>query len=162
MKSVYVEHSFKMPVSLGRYIIEAILVLIGIISIVISPYFLPILSLGAFSFFIAYLLFRNNKTEMEYTLIDDDLYIDRIIGSRKRKRIYHENLQYMEVFSKNDKDLFLKYKHEKIKIKRYIATHENSYALIIKNRNYSTCLLLNVNDEFILAMKSRFPHKVKL
>ena len=162
MKSIYVEHSFKMPVSIWRYIIETVLVLIGVLSILLCPFFLPILSIGAFSLFVAYLLFRNNNTEIEYTLVDDDLYIDRIIGNRKRKRLRHHNLQYMEIFSENNNELFLKYKNKKMKIKRFLATHENSYAMIIRDSNHVTRLLLNVNDEFIKAMKTRFPHKVRL
>ena len=39
-----------------------------------------------------------------------------------------------------------------MKIKRFLATHENSYAMIIRDSNHVTCLLLNVNDEFIKAM----------
>ena len=104
-----------------------------------SLYFFPLLTVGIFVLALAYFYNRTIHVEYEYILMKDELTIDKIINKSKRKRLYAVDLQYLEVFTYNNKALTQKYSNEKVKVKRFHSKDENEkiYALMIRKSNHT-------------------------
>ena len=164
MNDIYVEYSFDVKPALKKKIFRNILIIIGILMIIYSFYFLPLLTMGVFVLVLAYFYNRTLNVEYEYILMQDELVIDKIINKSKRKNLYKINLQYLEAFTYNNKALKQKYSNEKVKVKRCHSGNENEqiYALMTRKSNHSTCVLLNADNKLIEGFKRLYPSKVDL
>lgn len=164
MNDVYVEYSFEVKPAFGKKLFRNILIIVGVALIFYSLYFFPLLTVGIFVLALAYFYNRTIHVEYEYILMKDELTIDKIINKSKRKRLYAVDLQYLEVFTYNNKALTQKYSNEKVKVKRFHSKDENEkiYALMIRKSNHSTCILLNADDKLIDGFQRLYPSKVQL
>lgn len=133
MGDVFVEQIIKKNVSLGGVAIRAgaiLLVLIGLLLI----RFLGILGITITALFgyLAYLAFVYTSVELEYSFVNGELTIDRILGKRKRKPGETYDIRKAELIAPANSEEVFRRSEFLTKI-NYTATAntDNHYAIII-------------------------------
>lgn len=113
-----------------------------------------------------YFLFNTFSTkEYEYILDKNQLTIDVIYGGKYRRTAHILNLEQMEVTAPNRHVSVAKYRKdgtEKLKKYDYTSYEENTpyYTMIIREEGEKIKLLLDLTDNMLQAMKTRYPQKV--
>lgn len=157
------------PPAPSKKVARNLLITCGILFLVYTVLFYPILWTFSILFFVlAYYYNRNMKFEYEYLLYNDDLHIDKVIANLKRKRKFAGDMNKLKLFT-NDPDLFNKTKNEirveqgrGIHIKRFNNPKEKTYAMLLHTDNGYEGLYLNADEEFINLIKMRHPLAVKM
>ncbi len=87
MADVFVEQIIKKKLSLGGLAIRIGAIFLVLIGILLFPFLKLILTMTVTALFIylAYLAFVYTSAEWEYSLVNGELTIDKILGKRKRK-----------------------------------------------------------------------------
>lgn len=155
MNNVYYEYWFKKDITLMNRILECLLIASGITFLIYSL-FVPILVPVMFAmFFIAYFYHRSLKLEYEYTLIDDDFKIDKIIAKMKRKKLAYYDLHDLVEVMHDDEAFVQKYGKIKHRTKRYISKwHDDPvYILVLRQGGLYTCVYIQADEPFIKALK---------
>ena len=138
-------------------------ILFVLMGIVISQAFM----LAGFLLVLLYFVYDIfSQKEYEYIMEDHTLTIDVIYGNRYRKTVHIPNLQDLEVIAPNWHDAVAKYRKNggSVKLKKYDYTSYEEdtpyYTMIIMEERQKIKLLLDLNDEFLQALKSQYPEKV--
>ena len=138
-------------------------VLFVLMGIVISQAFM----LAGFLLVLLYFVYDIfSQKEYEYIMENHTLTIDVIYGNRYRKTAHILNLQDLEVIAPNWHDAVAKYRKNggSVKLKKYDYTSYEEdtpyYTMIIMEERQKIKLLLDLNDEFLQALKSQYPEKV--
>jgi len=97
--------------------------------------------------------------EYEYILTNKELDIDKIIGKRKRKRMFTFDLN-------NAEKLDICEEGGEFSADVTVSAHDNSYTnmwyLIIKHDSHGRVLLLfNPNDAFAVKLNNALPHRIR-
>lgn len=103
--------------------------------------------------------FRGLTVEYEYTLTNQELDIDKIIGRRKRKRMVTLDLSNAEKF-----DIYGE--EERFSADVTVSAHDNTYTklwvLTVKHNSLGYVILLfNPNDEFALKLNKVLPARAR-
>ena len=107
-----------------------------------------------------------SQRDYEYTMENGELTIDVIYGKKYRKTAHVLKLEDMEVTAPHWHEKVSKYKKntgtEKLKKYDYTSYEEDTpyYTMIIMEERQKIKLLLDLNDEFLQALKSQYPEKV--
>ena len=138
-------------------------ILFVLMGIVISQAFM----LAGFLLVLLYFVYDIfSQKEYEYIMEDPTLTIDVIYGNRYRTTAHILNLQDLEVIAPNWHDAVAKYRKNggSVKLKKYDYTSYEEdtpyYTMIIMEERQKIKLLLDLNDEFLQALKSQYPEKV--
>jgi uncharacterized membrane protein len=164
MSDLYVEYSTgKIPVPRIRFIFRNLLVAAGILFIIYSVLFIPILWTVSILFFVlAYYYNRGNKYEYEYILLDDRLQIDKVIADIKRKKKYRGSLEYLEIFT-NDKSKIDEIKAQskkRIKQKYYANPKKEVWAMVLRTDEGLHILYMNADENLVQSLRRKYPRQV--
>lgn len=146
-------------------IMIALAVLFVLLGIVFSRGFmLPgFLMAGLYFVYEAY-----SQKDYEYRLEGNELTIDVITGKRRRKEAHVLNLNDLEVVAPNWHDAVARYRKNggSEKLPKYDYTSYEPdvpyYTMIIVEDRKKIKLLLDLDEEFLRAIRSRYPEKVFL
>ena len=101
---VFVEQLVKHKLRFKNIAIKALAILFGIVitltAWLISPTYSYIIFTAAW--ILAYLIFRTQDYEFEYTFTNGDLDVDRIVAQRRRKRILSTNCRSIDLLAPCD------------------------------------------------------------
>ncbi|MGX8679789.1 MAG: hypothetical protein ACSW8B_00180 [bacterium] len=108
-------------------------------------------------FFLAYFYHRSLKLEYEYTLIDDDFSIDKIIAKMKRKKMAFFNLVDLVDITVEDDAFEQKYGSLKHKTKRFVSKcHDDpEYVLVLRRGGRYTYVHIQADEQLLKALKTR-------
>lgn len=165
MSEAYKELLIKQKESFKNKIIGYAMVGCGIVcaiaGISVHPLaFIGVILFGVLSYF---LYFSKMEIEYEYTYMDKELRIDRIYNASKRKSFAVLDLNKMEIAASITSD------HVKSYFNRGLKMHDCSTQLPDNDelKGYllcfpTECYCISVTDEFLKAMRTTMPNKVKV
>lgn len=134
MQDVFVEQIIKRKLSMGGLAIRIGAIFLVLFSILLLPVLKPILTITVTCLFIylAYLAFVYTSVEWEYSFVNGELTIDRILGKRKRKPGETYDIRKAEMIGPVNSEEVIKKSEFLTKID-YTATNEkdNHYAIIL-------------------------------
>lgn len=125
----------------------------------ISVLLLPAIGLAL----LAYFVFPNFYLEFEYSYLDKELSVDKIMKKQKRKHIETIDLSKMELMAICSSHELDSYKNRKdVKIVDYTSKipDRKTYAIVYPANNQLQLIYIEPNEELIHAIKSVFPRKV--
>ncbi len=161
MNEFYIEQLVKRNSSKGKMMISAILLGIGIVSllgsIVISIFLLvgAVVGIGGY-----YFITQNNSLEFEYLYINGQLDIDKIISMRKRKHVYSMEVNDMIIIAPLGADQLKGYQDIKQLDFSSNTGTGTVYKAVIQKDGEKVGVLLEPNEKIIHAMKMIAPRKV--
>jgi len=101
MNEVFAEHIVKRKMTLNAYLAR-----VGMIFLVGTGLFLSFTLLGAIGLsitiliiYLTYIVFVNTDVEYEYSVVNNELIIDKIMGMKKRKRLKVYDLKKAEAMA---------------------------------------------------------------
>lgn len=109
-----------------------------------------------------------SRKEYEYTMENNQLSIDVILGGRYRRPAHLLDLESLEVAAPNWHDSVAQYRKDggSIKLPKYDYTSYEEdtpfYTMIITENQVKIKLLLDLSDEMLKILKGRYPDKVFL
>lgn len=152
----YVEYSFVVKPALWQSILRNWLYALGIIFIICGTLFPVFLPVAILALVLAVFYHRRLKLQWEYTLINDELFFDKIINNEKRKRAYKADLNNIISFSKFEQN------NNNKKINFTSNMNHQIYELVISTDRGKVSLLIEANDELITGIKARHYQQVNL
>lgn len=164
-KDIYTEFATgRMPVAPMKKVLRNLLIASGILFLIYSVLFYPILWTFSLLFFVAaYYYGRSLKYEMEYLLYEDDLHVDRIVANLKRKRKYAGNLNQLRLFTDDPKELEqFRGQGKRIRIRRLNSNRLPTYAMVMDTEDGLEFVYLNADEEMINIIRKRHPREVNL
>ena len=163
MDEVFVEQIVKRRISISGILLRMLfifLTLAGLMSMMI---------LGMLGFTIAillgyatYLVWAYTSVEYEYSFLNGELSVDKIIGQRKRKSIANYDIKEAEIVAPLVSDAVVRASGNAI-IKDYSTRINNNdlYAMIINNSNGKFKVVFEPNEKVLEAMYHVRPAIVK-
>lgn len=164
MDEVFVEQIVKRRISISGILLRMLfifLTLAGLMSMMI---------LGMLGFTIAillgyatYLVWAYTSVEYEYSFLNGELSVDKIIGQRKRKSIANYDIKEAEIVAPLVSDAVVRASGNAI-IKDYstrIKNNDDVYAMIINNSNGKFKVVFEPNEKVLEAMYHVRPAIVK-
>ena len=163
MDEVFVEQIVKRRISISGILLRMLfifLTLAGLMSMMI---------LGMLGFTIAillgyatYLVWAYTSVEYEYSFLNGELSVDKIIGQRKRKSIANYDIKEAEIVAPFVSDAVVRASANAI-IKDYSTRTNNNdvYAMIINNSNGKFKVVFEPNEKVLEAMYHVRPAIVK-
>jgi hypothetical protein len=163
MDEVFVEQIVKRRISISGILLRMLfifLTLAGLMSMMI---------LGMLGFTIAillgyatYLVWAYTSVEYEYSFLNGELSVDKIIGQRKRKSIASYDIKEAEIVAPFVSDAVVRASANAI-IKDYSTRINNNdvYAMIINNSNGKFKVVFEPNEKVLEAMYHVRPAIVK-
>lgn len=107
-----------------------------------------------------------SSTDYEYHLSGRIFAVDVIKGKQRRKRVQEPDLDQLEVIAPNWHDAVGKYRKKggTVKLKKYDYTSYDDdipfYTMIISDEGKKIKLLLDLDEEWLRAIKRKYPSKV--
>lgn len=162
MDEVFVEQIVKRGTNISGVLLRILsifVVLIGVMSILwlgILGFTITIL-LG----YASYMVWSYTNVEYEYSLLNRDLTIDKIMGQRKRKNIANYDLREAEIIAPAMSERVIRASMNAV-VKNYSSGSKkgNVYAIIINNANGKIKVLFEPNEKVIEAMHHVRPNIV--
>lgn len=163
MDEVFVEQIVKRRISISGILLRMLfifLTLVGLMSMMI---------LGMLGFTIAillgyatYLVWAYTSVEYEYSFLNGEFSVDKIIGQRKRKSIANYDIKEAEIIAPLVSDAVVRASGNAI-IKDYSTRTNNNdvYAMIINNSNGKLKVVFEPNEKVLEAMYHVRPAIVK-
>lgn len=163
MDEVFVEQIVKRRISISGILLRMLfifLTLAGLMSMMI---------LGMLGFTIAillgyatYLVWAYTSVEYEYSFLNGEFSVDKIIGQRKRKSIANYDIKEAEIIAPLVSDAVVRASGNAI-IKDYSTRTNNNdvYAMIINNSNGKLKVVFEPNEKVLEAMYHVRPAIVK-
>lgn len=162
MDEVFVEQILKRRVNVSGFLLRILSVFVVLIG------FMSILWLGMLGFtltillgYAAYLVWSYTSVEYEYSFLNGELSIDKIMGQRKRKSIADYDIKEAEVIAPVMSEQVIRASMNAV-LKDYSSGSKNGdvYAMIINNANGKTKVLFEPNEKVIEAMHHMRPNIV--
>lgn len=163
MNDIFVEQIIKSKVTVSGILLRFLaifLVMAGLISILILQ------TLGftitVLLIYVAYLIFNQTSFEYEYSLLNTDLTVDKIIGQSKRKRVDVFDIKQAEIIAPAYSDEIVS-RLEGIKTIDCTSGTRNDdrYSMILYHDKERIQLLFDPNEKIIEGMYSVRPSIVK-
>ena len=133
MGDVFVEQIIKKNLPLGGLAIRTGAVLLVLIGILFIPYLGMLgLTITALLIYLAYLAFVYTSAEWEYSFVNGELTIDKILGKRKRKPVETYDIKKASLIAPANSEE-IRQKSEFLTKINYVGTRniENQYSIII-------------------------------
>lgn len=111
-----------------------------------------------------YLVFRNQNLEYEYTLVNEQLDIDKIFAKKLRKKGMVFNLGRMEIMGDDNSHSLNNYGNKDIKGYNFTSNNPDAkvYTIRFVEGKETYDLYFEPNEEMIEAIKYLFPRKVDI
>lgn len=164
MNEVFAEYIIKSRITLKSVLLR-ILALGGVVISFFSFMFVGALAITliALMIYVAWYVFAITNIEYEYSLVNADLSIDKIMGQRKRKRVADYDFKKAEIMAYADSD-YLKQYERCAKVQDYSSqtNSKNKIGVIFIEGSNVTELLFEPNERIIDAIRRIRPGIVKL
>lgn len=163
MSEVFVERIIKRKTSLKGMLLRLfsiVIVLIGVFSI----FLLGILgiTITAVLIYVAYLCWIYTNIEYEYSFLNGELSIDKIMGQRKRKHIAEFNIKEAELVAPSlSEDIVRASQNTVIKDFSSGSKTEDMYSIIIDGKEGRSQVVFEPDENMIDAMYHIRPNIVK-
>lgn len=135
--------------------------ILGVALIVLVPYVGFLLEAGIV--FLAYLYIANNSyVEWEYSFADKTLFVDKIMGRAKRKKMGEFELSNMEVAAFNDSYHIKEYDKKELKTFDFTSLNpdKKKFAIILPHNNETVKVLIEPDDRMLKELKDIAPRQV--
>lgn len=168
MREILIEHLISVKRNNASYFKMGLMIAVDILVVYISYLFIlfPFVAiiLLPIAGCITYVVFRNQDLEYEYSLINNQLDIDRIYAKKLRKKGMSFELERMEIMGDDNTHSLNNY--GKNKIKGYDFTSRDPEAKVYTIRfvkgNETFDLYFEPTEEMIEAIKYLYPRKVDI
>ena len=163
MDEVFVEQIVKRRISISGILLRMLFIFLTLAGLMIM------MILGMLGFTIAillgyatYLVWAYTSVEYEYSFLNGELSVDKIIGQRKRKSIASYDIKEAEIVAPLVSDAVVRASCNAI-IKDYSTRINNNdvYAMIINNSNGKFKVVFEPNEKVLEAMYHVRPAIVK-
>lgn len=148
-------------------ILKKIMVIFGTLFVLMGIMISQAFMLAGFLLVLLYFIYDVlSCREYEYTLDENILEIDVIYGKRYRKTAHTLDMQELEVIAPSKHEAVSKYRKNSggVKLPKYDYTsYDDSipyYTMITMENGKKIKVLLDLNDEFLRALKRAYPAKV--
>lgn len=130
---------------LGLFSFSMILIIIGLVFMALSYYFLPRLA-----------------TEYEYVFCDGQLDFDKISGGMKRKTLLRVDFEKLVVIAPKNSHALDGYRHNGVEVKDFSSLDENAkvYGMVITGGEQNTMIYFEPSEKMLAAMKQKAPRKI--
>lgn len=162
MDEVFVEQILKRKISISGLLLRVLSIFVVLIG-VMSMLFLGMLgfTLTVLLAYAAYMVWSYTSVEYEYSFLNGDLTIDKIMGQRKRKSVADYDIKEAEIIAPVMSEQVVRASMNAL-LKDYSSGSKNGvvYAMIINNANGKTKVLFEPNEKVIEAMHHVRPNIV--
>jgi hypothetical protein len=164
MAEVFVEHLVKRKVGIYNWILRFLAVVASVCSVFLFPY------LGVFTLtvmfgiiYLCYIVFSNTSIEYEYSFLNGELTIDRILGQRKRKHVATFDLNQTEIVARtNSEDIQSRAKGMRVADFSSGMQSADMCSMIVNGKNGQIHVLFEPDEEMIRAMKYVRPSLIRI
>lgn len=154
MDEVFVEQILKRRISISGVLLRALSIFIVLIS-VMTIVWLQMLgfTLTILLAYAAYMVWSYTSLEYEYSFLNGELTIDKIMGQRKRKFVASYDIKEAEVVAPAFSDQIIRASMNAV-VKDFSSGSNNGnlYAMIINNANGKTKVVFEPNEKLLDAM----------
>lgn len=165
MEETFVEYIVKTKTSLS-----AIGIRIGCIFIVICCFLLTAVlgilgvTLGALAIYLTYMAFQMTSVEYEYSILNSEIFVDKIMGQRKRKKVAEFDMKNAEIMADADSEEILRRVNNEMKVLDYSSREAGKlkYAVIFNEANGITEMIFEPNEKMVEALHKIRPSIVRI
>ena len=166
MDEIFVEQIVKRKTSVPM-ILARILMIIGVILItflmLLMGFGMIAFTVGALLIYCVYLFFAYTNVEYEYSFLNGDLTIDKIMGQRKRKTVAEYDIKKAEIIASSFSDEVIRASHNAKMIDYSTgAKSDNLYSMIVFDGKDRMQVVFEPNEKIINAMYHVRPNIVKI
>lgn len=162
MNDAYVEWLVKRKTPGYAILVKGLLILLCIVSFLVTMmlplgFILLLLAIGA-----AYFIFPMMDLEFEYLAVNDQLSIDKIMGQRRRKRVWEGTIDQIEILAPVDSYLLKDAERKDMKTLDF-SSHQSGakvYGMVAQKEGVATKILLEPNEKLLNHLWQRGPRKV--
>lgn len=163
MNEVFVEQIIKRKIDIKGILLRVLAILLIMIGL-FSVLYLGILgfTITALLIYVAYLVFNQTSVEYEYSFLNGDLNIDKILGQSKRKHVTELDIKQAEIIAPAYSEDIIS-RINGIKTFDYSSGYANEgrYSMILYDGKERIQVLFDPNESVIEAMHSMRPSIVK-
>ncbi len=162
MNDAYVEWLVKRKTPGYVFLVKGLLIFLCIFAFFLSAmipfgFVILLLAIGA-----AYFIFPMLSVEYEYLVVNDQMSIDKIMGQKRRKRVWEGSLEQVEILAPLDSYLLKDAEKKDMKALDFSSRQPGAkvYGMICQTGGVSTKLLLEPNEKILNHLWQRAPRKV--
>lgn len=162
MNDAYVEWMVKRKTPGYAFLVKGLLILLCIICFFVTMMFplgfiLLLLAMGA-----VYFIFPMMNLEFEYLAVNDQLSIDKIMGQRRRKRVWEGTIDQIEILAPLDSYLLKDAERKDMKTLDFSSHQPGAkvYGMIAQKDGVVSKILLEPNEKLLNHLWQRGPRKV--
>ncbi len=162
MNDAYVEWMVKQKPPVYGILVKALLVVLGVASIfaaMLVPFgfLFPLLAVGAI-----YFVFPMFSLEFEYLVVNDQIRVDKIMGQRRRKKVWEGTLNDVEIIAPVDSYMLKDLEKPGMKVRDFSSKEPGRkvYGIIQQTADATTEILIEPNEKIIKQLWLRAPRKV--
>lgn len=165
MEEVFVERIIKRKLSVAGLLLRMLSVLV-----VAFVGMLAIILLGILGFtvtvllvYLAYLCWSYTSIEYEYSFLNGELTIDKIMGQRKRKNVDNYDIRKAEIIAKTSSDEIIRKSGNVTRRVDYSTGYQSDelYSIIINDGSGTVEVVFEPNEKMIDAMYHVRPNLIK-
>ncbi len=162
MNDAYVEWLVKRKTPAWTILVKALLIVVCVIMFFLAvtiPFgFLLLLA----AMLAAYFVFPMFNVEFEYLVVNDQLSVDRIMGQKRRKKVWEATLDQIEIMAPLDSYLLKDAEKKDMKVLDFSSHMQGAkvYGIIAQTASGSAKVLFEPNEKILKHLWSRAPRKV--
>ncbi len=162
MEEVFVEQIIKRKTSISTILLRVLSVFVVLLVFLCTLNLLMLgITITILLAYVAYLVWSYTSIEYEYSFLNGELTVDKIMGQRKRKNVDCVDIKKAEVVAPVSSDEVMRQKT--VKTIDYSSGYktDNLYSIIINNGNGMVNILFEPDETMIEAMHHVRPKIVK-
>lgn len=163
MGEVFVEQIIKRRTGISNTILRFLAVCVAVLTTLL----IPVLGMLGFTIVVfvvygVYLVFSYTSVEYEYSFLNGELSIDRILGQRKRKTVASFDISQAEIIAPAGSEELKSHLREMRKLDYSSGyRNDNLYSMILNGKNGQAHVVFEPNERVIEAMRHVRPSIVK-
>ena len=162
MNDAYVEWLVKRKTPGYAILVKGLLIFVCVVTFLLTmmlPFGLIILLLAIGA---AYFIFPMLDLEFEYLAVNDQLSIDKIMGQKRRKRVWEGTIDQIEILAPVDSYLLKDAERKDMKTLDFSSHQPDAkvYGMVAQKDGVSTKILLEPNEKLLNHLWQRGPRKV--
>lgn len=163
MSEVFVEHIVKRRLGLKEILFRVLAVLFTVVVFFVGFYYLHMLGITITILvgYLAYLVFVYTSVEYEYSLVNGEISIDKILGQRKRKSVNEFDIKLAELIAPTFSEEIME---KNIAVTLDYSTGHRSdalYSMIFNEKEGTMQVVFEPNEKMIEAMYHIRPNVVR-
>ena len=162
MNDAYVEWLVKRKTPGYVFLVKGLLIFLCIFAFFLSAmipfgFVILLLAIGA-----AYFIFPMLSVEYEYLVVNDQMSIDKIMGQKRRKRVWEGTIDQIEILAPVDSYLLKDAERKDMKTLDFSSHQPGAkvYGMVAQKDGVATKILLEPNEKLLNHLWQRGPRKV--